>query len=289
VFSVSWLFGRTYRSGIRDQQTTTSRTSGRTVRSGVHRQRADDGRVLLAEVLGRHSEPVRPLPPRTSVLDRVSGELAGALTGGSGGGWISQDLEKANAFVVSLDAARSWLVSLPPGPAAGVQVADAVLQRPVHQAWAAGRFSGARPRCSQGDPAHGEAPAAQCPEDGIPLSDILADSGYAHRDADAWAQPLRRQRPARPGPAPRRPRPQGTFHGAIIANGNLYCPAMTTFLSCWGHTSPGHGTTAMLIKRLLGGNSGLVFQVVLCRGCAAAERTALANSLSRNCLRCLLT
>jgi hypothetical protein len=69
-------------------------------------------------VLDRHSEPVRPLPPRTSVLDRVSGELAGALTGGSGGGWISQELEKANAFVMSLDAARSWLVSLPPGPAA---------------------------------------------------------------------------------------------------------------------------------------------------------------------------
>ncbi len=30
------------------------------------------------------------------------------------------------------------------------------------------------------------------PEDGIPPGDILADSGYAHRDADAWALPLRR-------------------------------------------------------------------------------------------------
>ena len=29
------------------------------------------------------------------------------------------------------------------------------------------------------------------PEDGIPLGDILADSGYAHRDAGAWALPLR--------------------------------------------------------------------------------------------------
>ena len=29
------------------------------------------------------------------------------------------------------------------------------------------------------------------PDDGIPLGDILADSGYAHRDAAAWALPLR--------------------------------------------------------------------------------------------------
>ena len=32
---------------------------------------------------------------------------------------------------------------------------------------------------------------ARMPGDGIPLGDILADSGYAHRDADAWALPLR--------------------------------------------------------------------------------------------------
>ena len=30
---------------------------------------------------------------------------------------------------------------------------------------------------------------------------------------------------ARSGPAPARPRPEGTHEGAIIANGNLYCPA----------------------------------------------------------------
>ena len=29
------------------------------------------------------------------------------------------------------------------------------------------------------------------PAAGIPLGDILDDSGYAHRDADAWALPLR--------------------------------------------------------------------------------------------------
>ena len=39
------------------------------------------------------------------------------------------------------------------------------------------------------------------PAAGIPLGDILDDSGYAHRDADAWALPLRAAwRPAGPGP-----------------------------------------------------------------------------------------
>ncbi len=63
---------------------------------------------LLAEVLERQGEEVRRLLLRTSVLERVSGELADALTGGSGGERILQDLEAANAFVVALDSARSW-------------------------------------------------------------------------------------------------------------------------------------------------------------------------------------
>src|SRR5690242_8147243 len=62
---------------------------------------------LLAEVLERQGEEVRRLLLRTSVLERVSGELADALTGGSGGERILQDLEEANAFVMALDAARS--------------------------------------------------------------------------------------------------------------------------------------------------------------------------------------
>ena len=41
-------------------------------------------------------------------LERVNGELADLLTGAQGGERILQDLEEANAFVVSLDAARSW-------------------------------------------------------------------------------------------------------------------------------------------------------------------------------------
>ncbi|MFI5779526.1 LuxR C-terminal-related transcriptional regulator [Nocardia sp. NPDC051570] len=63
---------------------------------------------LLAEVLERQSESVRLLLLRTSILERVSGELADLLTGGSGGERVLQDLEQANAFVTSLDAARSW-------------------------------------------------------------------------------------------------------------------------------------------------------------------------------------
>ena len=63
---------------------------------------------LLAEVLSRQSPEVRRLLLRTSVLERVNGELADLLTGGSGGERVLQDLEEANAFVVSLDAARSW-------------------------------------------------------------------------------------------------------------------------------------------------------------------------------------
>ena len=73
--------------------------------SGTERTVAE---YLLAEVLDRQGEDVRRLLLRTSVLERVNGELADLLTGGSGGERMLQDLEEANAFVVSLDAARSW-------------------------------------------------------------------------------------------------------------------------------------------------------------------------------------
>ena len=60
----------------------------------------------------------------------------------------------------------------------------------------------------------------------ITIGELLADSGYAHRAADAWALPLRRLgirliqdlHPHDRGP-------KGTHAGAIAANGNLYCPA----------------------------------------------------------------
>jgi LuxR family maltose regulon positive regulatory protein len=63
---------------------------------------------LLAEVLERQSDEARRLLLRTSVLERVNGELADLMTGGSGGERVLQQLEEAGAFVVSLDARRSW-------------------------------------------------------------------------------------------------------------------------------------------------------------------------------------
>ena len=63
---------------------------------------------LLAEVLERQSEPVRRLLVRTSVLERVNGELADLLAGGGGGERVLQELEAAGAFVMALDAGRSW-------------------------------------------------------------------------------------------------------------------------------------------------------------------------------------
>jgi hypothetical protein len=59
----------------------------------------------------------------------------------------------------------------------------------------------------------------------IPLGDLLDDSGYAHRDADAWALPLRQAGAQLVQDLhPHDRGPEGTHHGAIIANGNLYCP-----------------------------------------------------------------
>ena len=62
---------------------------------------------LLVEVLGRQPPEVRDLLLRTSILDRVSGSLADALTGGTGAEAILQRLEDENAFVTAVDAART--------------------------------------------------------------------------------------------------------------------------------------------------------------------------------------
>jgi hypothetical protein len=63
------------------------------------------------------------------------------------------------------------------------------------------------------------------PQDGIPLGDILADSGYARRIPGNWASPLRRAGAALVQDLhPHDRGPRGTSQGAIIANGNLYCP-----------------------------------------------------------------
>jgi LuxR family maltose regulon positive regulatory protein len=63
---------------------------------------------LLAEMLDRQPDDVKDLLLRTSLLDRVNGELADLLTGRPGSERILLELEDANAFVVSLDSQRTW-------------------------------------------------------------------------------------------------------------------------------------------------------------------------------------
>src|SRR5689334_20613106 len=63
---------------------------------------------LLAEMLDRQPPDVQDLLLRTSLLDRVNGELADLLTGRPGSERILLSLEDANAFVESLDPERTW-------------------------------------------------------------------------------------------------------------------------------------------------------------------------------------
>ena len=63
---------------------------------------------LLAEMLDRQPPDVQDLLLRTSLLDRVNGELADLLTGRPGSERILLELEDANAFVESLDPGRTW-------------------------------------------------------------------------------------------------------------------------------------------------------------------------------------
>ena len=73
--------------------------------SGTNRAVAE---YLLAEMLERRPGDVQDLLLRTSLLDRVNGELADLLTGRPGSERILLQLEDANAFVVSLDPGRTW-------------------------------------------------------------------------------------------------------------------------------------------------------------------------------------
>ena len=66
------------------------------------------GEYLMAEMLERQPTEVQLTLLRTSLVDRVNGELADLLTGRPGSERILLDLEDANAFVVSLDPGRTW-------------------------------------------------------------------------------------------------------------------------------------------------------------------------------------
>ena len=63
---------------------------------------------LIAEMLERQSEDMQNLLLRTSLLDRINGDLADLLTGRSGSERFLLRLEDTNAFVISLDPERTW-------------------------------------------------------------------------------------------------------------------------------------------------------------------------------------
>src|SRR5438445_2149629 len=66
------------------------------------------GEYLMAEMLERQPSEVQSMLLRTSIVDRLNGELADLLAGRSGSERTLLGLEDANAFVVSLDAQRTW-------------------------------------------------------------------------------------------------------------------------------------------------------------------------------------
>jgi LuxR family maltose regulon positive regulatory protein len=66
------------------------------------------GEYLMGEMLERQPSEVRSMLLRTSLVDRVNGELADLLAGRSGSEQMLLELEEANAFVVSFDAQRTW-------------------------------------------------------------------------------------------------------------------------------------------------------------------------------------
>jgi hypothetical protein len=70
---------------------------------------------------------------------------------------------------------------------------------------------------------------------GVVLGDVLADSGYAHRVPEHWAVPLRQMGASLvQDHHPHDRGPKGTYYGATISNGNLYCPATPEALLALG-------------------------------------------------------
>jgi hypothetical protein len=90
------------------------------------------------------------------------------------------------------------------------------------------------------DPVRAFAPVLTAmPEQGIRLGDILTDSGYSYRDPAAWAIPLRAAGAQLVQDLhPHDRGPKGTHHGAVISNGNLYCPKTPRTLLELGPLAP---------------------------------------------------
>ncbi len=73
--------------------------------AGTHRYVLD---YLSEEVLERLPDRVRAFLLETSILERLSGPLCNAVTGGSDGQDMLEELERANLFLVPLDHERRW-------------------------------------------------------------------------------------------------------------------------------------------------------------------------------------
>jgi hypothetical protein len=77
---------------------------------------------------------------------------------------------------------------------------------------------------------------------GIGLSDVLCDCGYSHRVAETFALPLRLLGASLVFDLhPHDRGEKGTFAGAVICNGNLYCPATPKALLSLGPLARGAG------------------------------------------------
>ena len=63
---------------------------------------------LIEEVLDRQPPDVRQFLLRTAVLNRLSGSLCDAVTGGTSGRATLERLDRANLFLVPLDDRRHW-------------------------------------------------------------------------------------------------------------------------------------------------------------------------------------
>ena len=63
---------------------------------------------LVDEVLSHQPEAVRRFLAETAILDRLTGPLCDAVTGGDDGGEMLTALDRANLFVVPLDDRREW-------------------------------------------------------------------------------------------------------------------------------------------------------------------------------------
>jgi ATP/maltotriose-dependent transcriptional regulator MalT len=63
---------------------------------------------LAAEVLEQEPAEVRTFLLQTSILRRLNGELCDAVTNGTGGAEMLEEIERSNLFLVPLDAKREW-------------------------------------------------------------------------------------------------------------------------------------------------------------------------------------